>query len=99
MTDRQRDEIHSDDSLEAFGTKLDIPLPKNSQKHQHKKHAKIYAKSLKIVLNILWICLEDSSYEHLQEHERLLIQLSIYLSTELCQATSSKETVFVSQIN
>lgn len=56
---------------------------------------KTYAKSIKIVLNILWICLEESSYDVLQEHEKLLVQISIYLSTDLSLAMREKETLFV----
>lgn len=95
VTDRLRDEIHSDESMEAFGSKLDIPLPRSNQKKQLKRQMRTYAKSVKVILNILWICLEDASYEILQEHEKLLVQISVYLSTDLSLGMREKETLFV----
>lgn len=50
---------------------------------------------MKILLNMLWICLEDASYDLLQEYDKLLMHLSIYLSTDLSLSARNKETLFV----
>jgi hypothetical protein len=78
-----------------YGEKLDIPLPKHNQKAVLRRQMTIYSKSIRILLNILWISLEDASYEQLQAHEKLLVQLGLYLSSDMSAKNREKESLTV----
>lgn len=96
MTERNREEVLSDDSADiGLGELADVPLPKNSQKLLQKKQMKTYSKSIRIILNILWVSLENSSYEVLQIHEKILVQLSIYMASDMSTKNREKETLTV----
>lgn len=96
VTERNREEAFSDDSGDLmYGEKLDIPLPKHNQKAVLRRQMTTYSKSIRILLNILWISLEDASYEQLQAHEKLLVQLGLYLSSDMSAKNREKESLMV----
>lgn len=86
----------TDDSADmVYGDKVDIPMPKNNQKSLHRKQMKTYSKSIRIILNVLWISLENSGYDLLQATEKLLVQLSIYMASDMSGRNRDKETIMV----
>ena len=96
MTERQREDCISDDSTDIlYRERPDIPLPKNNSKAILKKLMKTYLKCIKLLLNILWISLEDASYDKLQTNERLLVQLCVYLSSDMSIKNREKESLIV----
>lgn len=100
VTERHREEAASDDSGDLlYGEQVEVPLPKNSQKLLHKKQMRTYSKSIRVILNILWISLENSSYETLQNHEKLMVQLSIYMASDMSCRNRDKETLMVVLFN
>jgi hypothetical protein len=100
VTERNREEIGSEDSADMnIGDHAEVPLPKNSQKLIHKKQMKTYSRNIKTILNILWICLDNSTYEFLQTNEKLLVQLSIYMATDMSVKNREKESLVVNSLD
>ena len=104
MTDREKEEIHSEDSDQ------DDPSPQAhnvmNKSHagggiyyqksaMHRKTQKSYSKIIKTVLNIVYLGLKGKPYEDLQSHEGLLTQLIVYLNSDLSSKSRDKELIFV----
>ena len=94
VTDREREEIHSDDSL-SESEKIEIIPQQKSAKSNLKRIQRAYSKSMKVLLNIIYQGLVHATYDDLQNYEQLISQIVIYLSTDLSLKTKDKEMQFV----
>lgn len=95
MTDRDKQDIHSDDTDGEEDVRAEFLLPKSGLKNASKRNQKIYSNVMKTLLNIIYLCIKTSSYEELQVQEKLIIQLVVYLSTDQSIRNREKENLFV----
>ena len=95
VTDRDKEEIHSDESGEDSDLRAEFLFPKAGPKGASKRNNKLYSNVMKTLLNIIYLSIKTSSYEELQNNEKLITQLVVYLTTDQSIRNREKETLFV----
>lgn len=98
MTDREQEELISDDSAIFETDKLSETSSYKSGQHSrngNRKQSKMYTKNMKLTLNLLYLLLKDTDYTSLEGHESLYSQLVVYMTSEVSLRNMEREGVFV----
>ena len=52
-------------------------------------------KAIKTLLNIIYMCMKNMTFEEFQTNEKLLLQIGVYLGTDLSHKSRDRELMFV----
>ena len=52
-------------------------------------------KTIKTLLNIIYMCMKNMTFEEFQTNEKLLLQIGVYLGTDLSHKSRDRELMFV----